>query len=562
MCREVLNDEWASHPTWASEDSGFVAHRKNQYEDILHRIEEERHDYDFNIEANLRTIQLLEPIAQKIANLTPEERANFRLHPALDGQSKTIYKRVIKKIYEKEKGNEVIEMLHSNPCVVVPIVLKRLKQKDEEWKLAQREWNKVWREQTAKAFWRSLDHHGISVKVSDRKNYLLKNLVTEIQTKHKEQLVKRQNPNTPVPDYQFKYRVEDMDVLMDATKLLTVMLDHTNAHSAADKDKMDGFIRSFIPLFFDTDSTELQERLASISRSTPDEDGELEHGRVRRHARDQESLLKGVFKRKGNRRQKEGSVASGSKESTPEPHITDEDVNMEQSEAETNTPIGTWIRPPKKFDSQSETDPNAIGRSVSPGYQQRRTVFSLFCNNQTYAFLRSFQLVYQRLLDIKNCEEAVARDIENRKKAIPARELGLLINPPEEYFANTEPGANYYKQVIDMCEQFILGEIESQQFEDGLRQVYIQKGWQLYTIDKLLSAVLKYIHAIINSEKTGETILLFQKDRQRKEMNANKSEYMNLIDYRNKVENLLQADEPLFRIDWVSEFSSVKTVIN
>lgn len=137
MCRQVLNDEWASHPTWASEDSGFVAHRKNQYEDVLHRIEEERHDYDFNIEANLRTIQLLEPIAQKIAIMSPEEKANFKLGAGLDGQSKTIYKRVIKKIYDKDRGNEVIDQLHSNPCVVVPIVLKRLKQKDEEWKLAQ-----------------------------------------------------------------------------------------------------------------------------------------------------------------------------------------------------------------------------------------------------------------------------------------------------------------------------------------------------------------------------------------------------------------------------------------
>src|SRR4029077_18975509 len=49
LCRSVLNDEWASHPTWASEDSGFVAHKKNAHEEGLHRIEEERHDYDLNI---------------------------------------------------------------------------------------------------------------------------------------------------------------------------------------------------------------------------------------------------------------------------------------------------------------------------------------------------------------------------------------------------------------------------------------------------------------------------------------------------------------------------------
>lgn len=42
MCWEVLNDEWVGHPTWASEEAGFVAHRKNQYEEIMHRCEEER----------------------------------------------------------------------------------------------------------------------------------------------------------------------------------------------------------------------------------------------------------------------------------------------------------------------------------------------------------------------------------------------------------------------------------------------------------------------------------------------------------------------------------------
>jgi len=79
MCYQVLNDDWASHPTWASEDSGFVAHRKNVFEESLHRIEEERHDYDFNIETNAKVIQLLEPIAQQILSLSASDVSNFRM---------------------------------------------------------------------------------------------------------------------------------------------------------------------------------------------------------------------------------------------------------------------------------------------------------------------------------------------------------------------------------------------------------------------------------------------------------------------------------------------------
>jgi hypothetical protein len=137
MCYSVLNDDWASHPTWASEDSGFVAHRKNVFEEGLHRIEEERHDYDFNIEANQKVIQLLEPIGQQILTMTPAELANFRMPANLGGSSPSIHKRILKKIYGPERGAEVAADLFKDPIAVLPTVLARLKQKDEEWRFTQ-----------------------------------------------------------------------------------------------------------------------------------------------------------------------------------------------------------------------------------------------------------------------------------------------------------------------------------------------------------------------------------------------------------------------------------------
>ena len=137
MCQQVLNDEWSSHPTWASEDSGFIAHRKNAYEESIHRIEEERHDYDINIEACLRTIQLMEPIVQQIKLMSDDERNSFVLPAGIGGQSETIYQRIIKKIYDRDRGGKVIEDMFKNPAAVLPIVLGRLKQKSEEWKASQ-----------------------------------------------------------------------------------------------------------------------------------------------------------------------------------------------------------------------------------------------------------------------------------------------------------------------------------------------------------------------------------------------------------------------------------------
>jgi paired amphipathic helix protein Sin3a len=103
----------------------------------MFKCEEERYEFDLNIEANLHVISILQPIAAKISNMPPEERSKFKLEPGLGGHSVAIYQRMIKKIYDNERGLEVIDALHQSPSIAVPVVLKRLKQKDEEWKRSQ-----------------------------------------------------------------------------------------------------------------------------------------------------------------------------------------------------------------------------------------------------------------------------------------------------------------------------------------------------------------------------------------------------------------------------------------
>lgn len=138
LCWEVLNDEYVSHPTWKSENyAQLVASKKNVYEEALYRVEDERYNYDLNIESNLNTIALLEPVSKKVASMTEEEKSSFKLAPGLGGPSKTIYQRVIKKIYGKENGAQIIEKLHNQPVQTTPVVLKRLRQKDEEWRRSQ-----------------------------------------------------------------------------------------------------------------------------------------------------------------------------------------------------------------------------------------------------------------------------------------------------------------------------------------------------------------------------------------------------------------------------------------
>jgi paired amphipathic helix protein Sin3a len=277
MCRSVLNDEWVSHPTWSSEDSGFISHKKSIYEEALHRSEEERHEYDFHIEAITRTIALLEPLHNKIAQLSAEDRANFKLKPHIGGSWKAIHTRVIKKIYGRELGLEVISSMQDSPVLAIPIVLKRLKQKEEEWKRSQREWNKVWREVDARNYTKSLDHQAIVFKTGDKKAITTKFLVSQVEGAREEQMAKRASLIDPLfartrPRHQLEYVIDDVRILQDALKLTFSFLDRIQGQiNFAERKRIEGFLRSFVPLFFILDPVSFNS--AFVVQETNESDG-------------------------------------------------------------------------------------------------------------------------------------------------------------------------------------------------------------------------------------------------------------------------------------------------
>ena len=48
--------------------------------------------------------------------------------------------------------------------MAIPVVLRRMKAKEEEWRDAQKGFNKIWREQNEKYYLKSLDHLGTNFK--------------------------------------------------------------------------------------------------------------------------------------------------------------------------------------------------------------------------------------------------------------------------------------------------------------------------------------------------------------------------------------------------------------
>lgn len=202
--------------------------------------------------------------------MSMEEKAAFKLKPGLGGESSSFYERIIRKIYGKDQGYEAISALYDSPGTAAPIILSRMKQKDEEWHRALREWNRVWREVDAKNFYRSIDHQGLTFKTNDKKTTTSKYLVTEIETLRREQQQKRIFPahkadnSEPLrPRHQFEMHMGDVDVVFDVLKLIFSYLDRaTTSYGAKERLAIENTLRKFVPLLFNIPEKDVEATLA------------------------------------------------------------------------------------------------------------------------------------------------------------------------------------------------------------------------------------------------------------------------------------------------------------
>jgi paired amphipathic helix protein Sin3a len=146
MCTErsdfeqsVLSDDWVSIPIGSEEAYSFKHMRKNQFEEALFRCEDERFEIDTCIDSNMCTLTILEPLAEEIQALRTLEESESRI-PKFTFQLEkrnlgTIHLNAISRIYG-EHGGEILELLRKNPVGTIPVLVKRLKQKDLEWRKA------------------------------------------------------------------------------------------------------------------------------------------------------------------------------------------------------------------------------------------------------------------------------------------------------------------------------------------------------------------------------------------------------------------------------------------
>ena len=359
----------------------------------MHKCEEERHEYHVQLEALKRTIAIIEPLNARIDDMTADERAAFRLPPDFGGSSKCLYHRVIKKIYGREAGLEVLQSLQDCPIVAIPVVLSRLKLKSYEWQRAQREWSRTWREVDAKNFYKSLDHQGISFKANDKKNITAKHFMTEIEAIKTEQIKARDQENQlschRTLGFQLEFSFHDTSILHDSLKLIYSFLDHSPLqYSPQERRSVEKFLRSFIPLLCMYPAVEFNAACGPLD-SIPEDaesngfDGQRS-GRRSTGGTQSSGIVASVLRKKLLRtaQEKAGASAVGSRAHSPAPsnrslHLSSLDDGCKALPTDKGDAEDVWIR-----ETLTTIAKNPQDRKQTP----------LFVNTTFYTLLRLLQV--------------------------------------------------------------------------------------------------------------------------------------------------------------------------
>ena len=213
-----------------------------------------------------------------MSRMSQDELNEFELDECLGGSSPTIHQRAVRRLYG-DKAGEIMDGLRKQPATAVPLVLRRLKAKEEEWREAQKGFNKIWREQIERFYLKSLDHQGITFKQTDIRALRSKALISELETVFEEVSEKRffvfnyfgsfqtskgvpimfqrqeqqsgmDDPGAGYSGPHLMFAHKDISILEDANNLLIHHVRRQSGIQKEDKRKIKQLLKQFIPDIF------------------------------------------------------------------------------------------------------------------------------------------------------------------------------------------------------------------------------------------------------------------------------------------------------------------------
>lgn len=189
------------------------------------------------------------------------------------------------------------------------------------------------------------------------------------------------------------------------------------------------------------------------------------------------------------------------------------------------------------------------------------------------------QTLYSRLSDFKAHAQALALKEGERRLSPLALDLGLA-TPVPVIDIGENPAEHFYEHALDLAEKLFDNEIDQSSYEESLRYMVGIKAYPLFTVDKLISTLIKHvrilpapnyssisisrsvrciahvllhldshvlqIHTINSDGRCQDLVSLLEADRAREFTTAKQQ-----VAYRAEAEEHFSSDENFYRIEWV-----------
>jgi paired amphipathic helix protein Sin3a len=487
LCRMVLNDTWVAVPT-GSEDFSFKSMRKNQYEEALFKCEDDRYELDMVIDSNLSTIRALEPLALEIEGL--KEQANKIVGKAPEGDVEmgntgassssptptglqkfkldrrtlsVIHLKAIARVYG-DRSTEMFELLRKSPASAIPVILARLKTKDEEWRRQRTKLNEGWKETLEKNYIKSLDHRSFYFKQNEKKLLTAKTMIMEAKDSL-EKSVKLEFPDA------FAHRHASTLILLSAEKNL----------NKADYEKCSAALERLVSRLVGVKSFG-GKMLTSTKVGTK------------------------VLSRYGL-----GTISTAAAANSPLC-----EVKLVAS--------GAVVRVPK--DDLYEAAPFNPKEMAATGPSSSALPEVVYIGQTGYLFLRFYQILCDRLARAEALCSVVEREQRTQVKHVIDRNGSGNAGEKEDSFAGAGFGVgngdesksinSLFARCMELIKQFVRGQLDGNKFEDEAYTLVGPHSYFLFTMDKLLTIVVRSIQGMINEDRAVKVVEAASKYQEKK----------------------------------------------
>jgi paired amphipathic helix protein Sin3a len=492
-------------------------------------------------------IRILEPIAEEILNLSKLEENqssapnNPKFNFTLEKRNlSTVHLNAITRIYG-EHGPEILELLRKNPAGTIPVVLRRLKQKDLEWRKARQELNKQWKETMEKNYDKSFDHRSFYFKQQDKRTYSVKHLVADIKggntgleagsalndiapagvslTLHADlsHLLLRGSALPMTPQLVLSFTMQDVTIHGDIYQLFSHIAESNPSIPVYDRERMTACWRDWLrPLFqiptyllYPPSSTTAVSSTGNVDAIpvdaseawTPGTSVLTIFGTAKVVSFRAADSMYEVMLPYGRGYLKNSAI-----------------IGAEELSSQALAAVGINRDPATGVDKLNgstfaELAASSNHSAASPAMlSEPSTIF--YGTQNSYSFLRVYHTLYTRLAMAKQLAYEAAMSAVDAAAQESAMEDGSYtmqadLEAKSAQLILLQGAQSKYSTYLSQLLCLLDGSLELSRYEEAVRQLLGNKAYVLYTMDKVLQQALKMFQGLTNDDNFNRLIGIF-----------------------------------------------------